>query len=720
MDSPPLPPPPPPLPPMDSPVEEGELPNRNPNTIPSPPPPSPPPPPILPPPLNIEENLPIEDNASLKNLRSEMEPFKPPKSKDEGIKPLKERLVCFRLDTIPYLVVYTSLIWLEVTENTFNQGMIVSCVFPLALISHVFLFFLQYWSISVERLVGYKIARKESNPGNWTHALVFNEAIVPLRLGDDHSLKCIYQDIVYRYNSDEKCFERLHFPLDWTESEYHKWKGHTQKSLLGYRNIYGVNILQVSPPGFLTLLQDQLVAPFFLFQVFCVLLWSLDEYWYYAIFTLFTLLIFESTMAYHRGKSLQRLRDTLKRPFSIPVYRFGVWEDISSSELIAGDIICFTDIAVESKEHYVPCDILILTDGTVVADEAMLTGESVPQLKESLQISEKDVHLDLADERFKKSILFGGTSILNISGSSLNDKFNFRSSSQDYCIGFVLRTGFETQQGNLLRTMIHSSNELDGVNTRDTFYFILMLLICAFVAAGFVLNNGWGDPTRNKFKLVLHVVIIITSVVPPELPMELSMAVTSSLADLIRHDIYCTEPWRIPLAGKVDTCCFDKTGTLTSDELRVRGLRLPPTSSHGLATEFKEILCSDGSKYGSNQDLVSPTNESVPNDTLRVLIGCQTLGLAKDRTTIVGDPLDKSILLCCKWTLHPKKHARIIPLSNEETLPPLTILHRWPFESAFKRMTVLALHQDKKICFNERSTRNSEALVISRLSTIEL
>ena len=75
--------------------------------------------------------------------------------------------------------------------------------------------------------------------------------------------------------------------------------------------------------------------------------------------------------------------------------------------MVAGDIVCFTDIAVESKEHYVPCDILILTGGTVVADEAMLTGESVPQLKESLQISEKDVHLDVTGEHFKKSILFG-------------------------------------------------------------------------------------------------------------------------------------------------------------------------------------------------------------------------------------------------------------------------------------------------------------------------
>ena len=125
----------------------------------------------------------------------------------------------------------------------------------------------------------------------------------------------------------------------------------------------------------------------------------------------------------------------------------------------------------------------------------MLSGESTPLLKESIELLDGAEKLDV-DSAHKNAMLFSGTKVLQARSSE--------STPDGGCLGVVQRTGFGTSQGQLVRTMIFSTERVSA-NNLESFLFIGFLLIFAIAASWYVWTKGARPaPIYPEMRLQCH------------------------------------------------------------------------------------------------------------------------------------------------------------------------------------------------------------------------
>ena len=542
--------------------------------------------------------------------------------------------------------------------------------------------------------------------------------------GGKKNVSFLFQKRRFLYNDEKNSFKPLTYAIDSDPppllEDFQKSKGITSASELSrIHQHYGDNTFDIPVPTFTELFREHAVAPFFVFQIFCVGLWMLDEYWYYSLFTLFMLVAFESTVVWQRQRTLNEFRGMTIKPYDTWVYRQKKWQQTQSDKLLPGDLV---SVSRTKEDSGVACD-MILVEGTAIVNEAMLSGESTPLLKDSIQLRPSDAKLE-PEGLDKNAFLWGGTKVLQIThGSSEEERPSLASGvpppPDNGAMAIVVKTGFETSQGSLVRTMIYSTERVSA-NNAEALLFILFLLVFAIAASWYVWDEG-VKKDRKRSKLLLDCVLIVTSVVPPELPMELSLAVNTSLAALSRYAIYCTEPFRIPFAGRVDVACFDKTGTLTGEDLVVEGIAGLGLDQSGTDTPRE--------KDGAHSH-ITPVLEAGSETTL-VLATAHAL-VKLDEGEVVGDPMEKATLISLGWTLGKndtltsKYSSAVKGASYGSPQNSVQIKRRFQFSSALKRQssvaTIIAINPNtgKKIRSTFASVKGAPETIMKMLVKVPI
>ena len=437
------------------------------------------------------------------------------------------------------------------------------------------------------------------------------------------------------------------------------------------QELFGKNTIEIEVKSYLVLLLDEAINPFYIFQVASIILWSFDQYVLYASCILFLSFGSLGLSVYEIRKQSEKLHDMVisSSDQKVDVMRGrGLLGDspseveLDSSELVPGDLI-----SIPADGCTMTCDAVLIT-GTCIVNEAMLTGESVPVAKSALEYPPSGEEGAMYDsERNKQNTLFSGTTVIQT---------RFHSNSK--VLAVVVRTGFDTSKGGLIRSILYPK-PLGFKFYEDSIKFILFLSAVATVGMTYCayVYITRGSEWTMTLKRCLD---IITVVVPPALPAAMTIGTYYGQKRLQRNKIFCLQPNRINVAGKLNLVCFDKTGTLTEDGLDMH-------SVIGTATNVDGDL-----EFMPPRDDVSDLDDS--SALMTCLASCHSITLIDNE--LIGDPLDVKMFESTGWGFEepgPSKdenkfdqmmHA--VVRSGEVEVGIIRQLH---FDSKLKRMSVI-------------------------------
>lgn len=382
--------------------------------------------------------------------------------------------------------------------------------------------------------------------------------------------------------------------------------------------LFGSNSMEFDVKSYWRLFRDEIAHPFNVFQIVSVLIWFFEAYYMYSLVILFmsgTSITLSLLATKRNSESLLALT---RNHSKVKIVHQGQIRELDSCNLVPGHVLI-----VNSLINVCPCDIVIIK-GDAIVDESMLTGESVPVSKVSANFSPEDGICQEFAAKNASSVIYGGTKVLRA-----------RHGSKQSAIAIVVKTGFQTVKGNLIRSILFPKPASFNFYA-DSIKFVIIL---GFIAAFGFAFSLYSQITlgASAYYIISRALDLITVVVPPALPATMSVGTVFSLNRLKKKLIHCICPSKINVASKVEVFCFDKTGTLTEDGLDLFGAVVALTGPESILLPNHQLRsCS----------LIDSSRLSSLNQCMAL---CHSL--QKIEGILVGDPLDVKMFESSGWIL---------------------------------------------------------------------
>jgi H+-transporting ATPase len=283
------------------------------------------------------------------------------------------------------------------------------------------------------------------------------------------------------------------------------------------------------------------------------------------------LLAFNAILGYFQEGRAQATLAALKSRLALnaSVRRDNVWATLPATGLVPGDVVKLSLGAVVAAD-------VRLTEGQILLDQSMLTGESIP------------IEAGPGFETYAGALVRRGEAVAEVTATGARTKFGRTAE--------LVRTAHvESSQQKAVLRVVRNLAIFNGA------------LIVLLVGYAYALKMPGGE-------IIPLVLTAVLASIPVALPATFTLAAAIGARALAHLGVLPTRLSAVDEAASIEVLCADKTGTLTENELKVTAIHPMPGFDESHVLGIAAFASSDGGQDPVDAAIRSAAAKAVATD----------------------------------------------------------------------------------------------------------